>query len=360
MPARVRSIGVFGEARAHVAAGSRVALNLPSVDRHLDRARRSGRQQGLCRAFEFRRPLYAARVGVAAACAGARRCAPISARRKLLASWYSNGYPRTRTNVGARLHLRAERPSPFRAYVSSFGGRRRRRCSAAGTSNRSTLRRQRGTDARRSRGCGGAARRRTHRARPRRDRVCRERARRRGARGARPAWRGATKCWPSGDPRRTSTAPPRENCSRGRSSISKRYNARDRGPSASPRSRWRANSASPSRCSCASSRSSSRTDRLAGRSGYYSTLDHQPALSAEQRELFDRLIPRNGAFVSAGAVCRRRGRRQALADRRRRPGARHAARARRVREGRRRLYRGSQIVARSAPASKPIFAITSA
>ncbi len=35
--------------------------------------------------------------------------------------------------------------------------------------------------------------------------------------------------------------------------------------------------------------------RLAARGGYYSTLDHQPSLSAEQRELFDGLIPRGGA-----------------------------------------------------------------
>ena len=46
--------------------------------------------------------------------------------------------------------------------------------------------------------------------------------------------------------------------------------------------------------------------RLAGRSGYYATLDHQPSLSAEQRELFNRLIPRNDAHsflpVSFAAV----------------------------------------------------------
>jgi selenocysteine-specific elongation factor len=35
--------------------------------------------------------------------------------------------------------------------------------------------------------------------------------------------------------------------------------------------------------------------RLAARSGYYSTLDHQPSLTAEQRALFDGLIPRGGA-----------------------------------------------------------------
>ena len=35
--------------------------------------------------------------------------------------------------------------------------------------------------------------------------------------------------------------------------------------------------------------------RLAAHSGYYATLDHQPSLSVDQRELFDRLIPRGGA-----------------------------------------------------------------
>jgi selenocysteine-specific elongation factor len=35
--------------------------------------------------------------------------------------------------------------------------------------------------------------------------------------------------------------------------------------------------------------------RLAGRSGYYATLDHQPSLSAEQREFFNHLVSRNDA-----------------------------------------------------------------
>ena len=77
--------------------------------------------------------------------------------------------------------------------------------------------------------------------------------------------------------------------------------------------------------------------RLAGRGGYYATLDHHPALSPEQRALFDELVPRDPrSFVPvpfAGVV--------AAVKRSRVEGAvrctRHAARARRVRARRRRL-----------------------
>lgn len=42
-----------------------------------------------------------------------------------------------------------------------------------------------------------------------------------------------------------------------------------------------------------------RNGRLAGRAGYYATLDHRPALTTEQRDLFDELVPADEA-----ATCR--------------------------------------------------------
>ena len=70
--------------------------------------------------------------------------------------------------------------------------------------------------------------------------------------------------------------------------------------------------------------------RLAGRGGYYATLDHHPALSPEQRALFDELVPRDPSLVRSGAVRRRRFRRKALESRRCAGRARHAALARRA------------------------------
>jgi selenocysteine-specific elongation factor len=55
-----------------------------------------------------------------------------------------------------------------------------------------------------------------------------------------------------------------------------------------------------------------RSGRLAGRAGYYATLDHRPALTTEQRELFDELVPadetqtcRPIAFAAVAGIVRR-------------------------------------------------------
>ena len=77
--------------------------------------------------------------------------------------------------------------------------------------------------------------------------------------------------------------------------------------------------------------------RLAGRGGYYATLDHHPALSPEQSALFDDLIPRDPrSFVPvplAGVVAAiKRSQVEGVSA-----GTRHAVRPRRVGACRRRL-----------------------
>jgi selenocysteine-specific elongation factor len=121
--AHVRSIGVFGSARRRVAAGSRVALNIPSIDR-----REIARGQAVVgREFASRRSLSVRFTPLESALPLLRRRMPVRAyigSAEILGTLIAEEMPSHASEVRAELHLRepvvafpgvrfvARRPSP--------------------------------------------------------------------------------------------------------------------------------------------------------------------------------------------------------------------------------------------------------
>jgi selenocysteine-specific elongation factor len=122
-PAHVRSIGVFGSARRRVAAGSRVALNVPGIDR-----REIARGQAVVgREFAARRNLSVRFTPLESALPLLRRRIPVRAyigSAEILGTLIAHEIPTQASEVRAELHLRepvvafpgvrfvARRPSP--------------------------------------------------------------------------------------------------------------------------------------------------------------------------------------------------------------------------------------------------------
>jgi selenocysteine-specific elongation factor len=122
-PAHVRSIGVFGSARRRVAAGSRVALNVPGIDR-----REIARGQAVVgREFTSRRSLSVRFTPLESALPLLRRRMPVRAyigSAEILGTLIADEVPSRVSEVRAELHLRepvvafpgvrfvARRPSP--------------------------------------------------------------------------------------------------------------------------------------------------------------------------------------------------------------------------------------------------------
>ncbi len=291
--ARVRSIGIFGTVRTRVTAGSRVALNLPNVDRHsIARG-----EVAVSRGFSARSSFTVRFTPLASALALLRRRTPVRAylgAAEITGVLTFQSAPTAVQEVLAHLHLREatvafpgvrfviRRPSP----KTLLGGGYVEALDLAPIGEASTPTETAVMAALRSDDVCALDLEAIAFASNLREDVAREALERLGARDEVLAIRRPPAYVDAGSARRflARAVEHLEEVQRARpwlmgvTSISL---ARELGVAESLLVRIFAEFV--------------ENGRLAARSGYYSTLDHQPALSVEQRELFDRLIPRNGA-----------------------------------------------------------------